>query len=604
MAMMKRSALLVILLAACATAALGQGSASGGTVTTLGTVTAGHCASFASASQIQDAGACGTGTGTVVAAAQYSLGCYQSSGSVASISGCLNIATNAAGALIVTSTGAGLTQVEIADPGAPAAGSDSLYGNSSYHRWMVYNNAVGPLPVGTWAVTSAGGLNVGGATAINGIYTESLFAGNTSGTGVFTENASGLPSWSALGTIPSSAGYTSNGTSTIGYDTTAGNFHGPIGGADAIIYGAASALSINRIPKAGSNTQGLFVNSNISDSGTLMTYSGTGGLSLTGTGEQFATAQGTVTTSAPFISHTATWNGAGAFFNYTSNVTCTAAAAASTGFDYQIGGVSQFKLNYSAANCATPQLISLGELVLPAGTASTPDIQATGSASNTGIALETTADCWTATGTITACLDNLGATVSNTKVFLFSSTSTANGTPDTGVDRFAAGVAEIDVGTQGASTGLLRTGDVCRITAAVTLSGTTAVICTWSLPAAAATWAWQCMGQYSITAGTTPGLTLQMNASQAPTSETGQAQINVTSATITGSSGAATQTTSGVQTILAGGSVGTTVSNATWTSNGTIQASATAGTFAIQGVLSGTGTPAGTILVGSVCTLN
>jgi hypothetical protein len=252
----------------------------------------------------------------------------------------------------------------------------------------------------------------------------------------------------------------------------------------------------------------------------------------------------------------------------------------------------------------TTTLSAAGLFTTVAGTASAPVFQATGSASNTGIDLIATANCWTAAGTIVACLDNLGTAVSNTKAFLFSSTATANGTPDTGLDRLAAGVAEVDVGTQGASTGLLRTGDVCRITSAVTLSGTTAVICTWSLPAVAVTWAWQCMGQYSITAGTTPGFTLQMNASQAPTSETGLAQINITSATISGSSGGATQTSAGVQTILAGGSVGTTVANAEWTSSGTVQASATAGTFAIQAVLSGTGTPAGTVLVGSTCTLN
>jgi len=256
-------------------------------------------------------------------------------------------------------------------------------------------------------------------------------------------------SWVALGTIPSSAAFTSNGTSTLGYDTTAGNFHGPIAGADAIIYGAASALSINRVPKAGSNTQGLFVNSNISDSGTLMTYNGTGGLALTGTGEQFASTQGTLTTSSPFIAHTATWNAAAAFANYTSNVTCTAASAASTGFDYQLSGVSQFKLNYSGANCTTPQIVSTGELVLPAGTASAPNVQATGSASNTGLAVETTAGCWTSTGTVTGCIYNLGAAVSNTKVYGFSSTATANGTLDTAISRDAADVIDSGNGTQG-----------------------------------------------------------------------------------------------------------------------------------------------------------
>jgi hypothetical protein len=62
----KRLLTVLTFLAACAVAASSQSTPSGGTVTTKGVITPGHCTKFASASQIQDAGgACGTGTGNV-----------------------------------------------------------------------------------------------------------------------------------------------------------------------------------------------------------------------------------------------------------------------------------------------------------------------------------------------------------------------------------------------------------------------------------------------------------------------------------------------------------------------------------------------------------
>jgi hypothetical protein len=162
-----------------------------------------------------------------------------------------------------------------------------------------------------------------------------------------------------------------------------------------------------------------------------------------------------------------------------------------------------------------------------------------------------------------------------------------------------------DNGATVSTTELLRPGNPCRITSSVTLSPTTAVICSWTLPASALNWFWECSGTYSITGGTTPDLTLQMNASQAPTSENGQAQIGSTPAGTTvnvSQSGYNSSSSSGVQTIFAATTSISTVANAPWNTSGVIQASATAGTFAIQGLLSGI-TPAGSIAVGSWCSL-
>ena len=147
---------------------------------------------------------------------------------------------------------------------------------------------------------------------------------------------------------------------------------------------------------------------------------------------------------------------------------------------------------------------------------------------------------------------------------------------------------------------LMRVGNVCRITSAVTLStASPTMICSWGLPAVASVWFWHCSGTYTLTSGTNPTFGLGMNASQRPTSETGNGIIwSAASAQRFGSS---TARSSGNQSIMTG--VTNTTANAPWQSSGTIQASATAGTFAITGILGGAGRRAGTVNIGSGCTL-
>jgi hypothetical protein len=150
--------------------------------------------------------------------------------------------------------------------------------------------------------------------------------------------------------------------------------------------------------------------------------------------------------------------------------------------------------------------------------------------------------------------------------------------------------------------------NTCALTSAVTLSGTTAVICIWTFPNTALTWFYQCFGTYSITAGTTPALTLQMNASQAPTNETAQAAIGTLTASSTVAqvyhTNSGTSSSAGVQTIMADGTTTiTTLANTPWSVSGSIQSATASGTFAIQALLSGTASPAGTVNVGSGCTI-
>lgn len=75
------------------------------------------------------------------------------------------------------------------------------------------------------------------------------------------------------------------------------------------------------------------------------TFGGAAGTTWDNTNKKLTWAQGTLTTSNPFLNHTATWNdGAVTFQNIFTNITNTASAAASTLIDLQVGGASRFKV--------------------------------------------------------------------------------------------------------------------------------------------------------------------------------------------------------------------------------------------------------------------
>jgi hypothetical protein len=287
---------------------------------------------------------------------------------------------------------------------------------------------------------------------------------------------------------------------------------------------------------------------------------------------------------------------------------CDTSITDSGGGTLTIGGTATITTPTNTALNLTPN--GTGPVVVNVGTVTAPTAQATGSASNTGTVWTTSGFSWDNAGTLSATLEASGTEVGGSASFLFGSGngSTSTQALDISTSVLNGNTISFDTTSRQNESALLRSGLPCRVTSAVTLSGTTAVICTWSLPAVAKTWAYQCQGTYNITAGTTPALTLQMNASQTPTSETGEAMIGTVSASGTTTqifnTGANTATASGVQTIFADAlATITTLTSAPWQASGTVQASATAGTFAIQAVLSGTGTPAGTISVGSTCLL-
>jgi len=243
-----------------------------------------------------------------------------------------------------------------------------------------------------------------------------------------------------------------------------------------------------------------------------------------------------------------------------------------------------------------------GAIVTNVGTAANPTMQATGSATNTGLNLTTTLECWTSVGAFVACLNANGVEVGSNKSLIIGSTGQANSSQALGIGTTVQGsnTYSFDTTTGGNEAGMIRTADACKPTTALTLTSSAQNWCSWSLPASTKVWNWKCEGTYSMSAGSSPTLVMDMNASQAPGTEVGNGVISTVSAgtAIVQTNGTGTSASTGPQTIMTSGAITTPVTNAYWSSSGMISASATAGTFAIQ-FLTAVGT--GTINAGSVC---
>jgi hypothetical protein len=399
----------------------------------------------------------------------------------------------------VASGGAGpaLFQSEIADPGAPGATNYTFYANNLYHRWMLYNNNVGPKAIGTWMVTSAGGFQIGGASAINGIFTESLVSGNSSGVGVFTENASGVGAF-----IPT----TNSAVTEI----------------------------------AGDNGTNFVLDK---------------GLQFTG-----------------------------------------AAGAATT-------------LSTSTANAGiTIAPNGTGPVTLNAGVAANPSLQWVGFATNTGIwSSAANTLVWQSTGNNVAAFLSTGFGIANTRVFGVSSTNAANGALTLGFSAQGSGagtqVMALGNGTAADETGLLRSANICRISADVTLSTSATNICSFTLPNVTKVWAVKCNIGWAVTAGTTPTIAFGVNASQTPAGTTNIFGNILTTNANVGTEGSAALSASGAVNVLTSPTLTTSATLFQATLFGTLNASATTGTFAITST--GTGASfAGAVKAGSTCELN
>jgi hypothetical protein len=326
------------------------------------------------------------------------------------------------------------------------------------------------------------------------------------------------------------------------------------------------------------------------------------GLSTNGAGAQ-TDAQGTITTSNPVFNHSVTLNAGGvAFTNWVSNITCTAAATGTIAMKFGVAG-NTWQFLFNGANCTNPQLF------IPAGASANP-----------ALAIGSVTDGFWQSGSHNIVMDsngfnagnfngsdgfdlNPGSAVAwcNTSV----GTCTSGGSLYVGpLNEAAASGGVLQVGTTlNSENGLVRAGQ-CRVTADITLPVNTATtVCTWSLPATARAWAWQCEIPWVISAGSgTNTIAIIANPSQTPTAATnGFAEI------LTTNTGTATELTtaisvSGATTLLTSPTITPAATVFSARTSGTLLASGTAGTFSIQMTAAGT-TATAAAKAGATCLL-
>jgi hypothetical protein len=149
---------------------------------------------------------------------------------------------------------------------------------------------------------------------------------------------------------------------------------------------------------------------------------------------------------------------------------------------------------------------------------------------------------------------------------------------------------------------LMGSNNTCHVTSNVSLSGTAANICSWTLPPEARTWNWQCDGTYTLAGGSSPTLSIGVypGPTTAPTSIDGTAAID---STLTGTTTKATvhHITATANTILLTGATNTQA-DAPFSTFGSIQATATSSNFSITATANGSPSSAA-VNVGTGCTL-
>ena len=216
--------------------------------------------------------------------------------------------------------------------------------------------------------------------------------------------------------------------------------------------------------------------------------------------------QGTITTSKPLMSHTVTWNAGGVVFtNWLSNVTCTAAAAASIAAGLGVAGTT-WQFSFKGANCAGPQLL------LPAGTVTQPSFCLV-STNNT--CLYSTAGAWHLSDNTNTVINlnnatsgvNSGVLILSGAGYNWSASASSISGVDTGITRPAAKVVAVGDATAANKTGFIQSGMSVFVTSNFTTSGVGTALenitgLTWTFPALAANWSFHCHIGYSQAVGT------------------------------------------------------------------------------------------------------
>jgi hypothetical protein len=501
---------------------------------------------------------------------------------------------------------------------------------------MLYNHNAGPKAVGTWGVTSAGGLQVGGASSICGIFTEALVAGNSSGIGIASEDASGnftwLPQTNFVLTNAANT-FTAAGTLDLHLSTNANGFKLPsIAGCSPTL--GSLCFDVTTGNYEISSTSVALVQSNTGNvQNSLMLYQNVGGGTLVAAPSSIIDAGAGVvlpSTVTGGAKGAGTLNAAGLYVNGTavqlSNGTIPLSGVVSpTGAITEIQDGDNALFVSSATSTAGRVAVEFGEHTASTSTGTAYELQALTLAGSTAIPFNATnslngsqtlptvniTPTWNTTGSPTGALtvavtntaSSSGGKVLNLLIGAAGSTNFFNVQTQSGVVATAAlngpnialGGSQPTLTAPGTTPYLNNqiltkgTANTCTFaltTGTFTLALSPVSLCTYTLPNKAVTWYWSCTAGWSNPAGTTPTFAVGVTWAQAPTTAFQMADIYTTNAGV-GTEGVTSTTTN--SNILATGTITNSATIFQTQFSGTFTGSATSGTFSPTVSLTGTG---------------
>ncbi len=518
----------------------------------------------------------------------------QSSGTITSAQ-CVTIATPSAATvgIQVTGTFTGTLQPEVSIQGQAAANvqvtpSTSTTAQSTITATGVYTASVAGastfLVCGNTVASGTATVYLNASTAVRqaapgsaGTVTASgsPVSGNipkfTSGTNIAPAAASDLIAlWSGC-----------SGTQYLGADGACHNAGGTV--TSVTFTGDGTVLSST--PSSAVTTTGTLTAALANAAAGTVLGNTTGSAAAPAYSSNIVQTQGTITTSTPVFSHTATWNAGGvAFTNWLSNITCTAAATASIAAGVGTAG-TQWQFKYNAANCGAPAFIS------PVSNTA-PVIQF--AAVNGGFGFDTlwgTPIIW-GNATARAMVFN-GASqviIPRASGFIWATNIDASSARDTGLTSPVAKMVSVGDSTAGNETGFLRVGNSCSVVGDITLTVNTAItVCQWSLPALAKSWSWQCKIPWVISAGSgTNTISIGVNASQTPAATTTASATILSTNTGTQTNATVNLSASGAVNVLTSGTITPAATVFQSDTFGTLSANAAAGTFTVTMTAAGT----------------
>jgi len=269
------------------------------------------------------------------------------------------------------------------------------------------------------------------------------------------------------------------------------------------------------------------------------------------------------------------------------------------------GTTGVININGSTAGVAAPITTGASGLtvIMPTGNTTNPGLNFVSNNSNSGFIGNGAGGAeFITSGSVGLGVGANGIFTLNSNAFYF----TRSGSREAGIDDESAATGSIVLGAGSSSNGnegaLLRSANICRLQADVTLSTSATNVCSFSLPAVAKTWYFTCTLPWSVTAGTTPTISFGVNASQTPNVTTNVYGEIKTTNTNTATEASAALSASGAVNVITSPTLTTSSTVFMASMSGTLGASATAGTFAITAT--GTGASfAGGVRNGGGCVL-